>query len=214
MNKDLMTYLQESIIPMYQTFDPAHREDHVYKVIEQSLEIAKDFDCDLDMVYTVACYHDIGIQFGRSDHHLTGGIFLYDDERLKSFFNEEQRIIMKEAVEDHRASNDYPPRSIYGKIIAEADRDISVDVVFLRTVQFGLKHYPDLSKEDHIKRAIGHIEEKYGPHGYLKLWLKTKKNEEGLKEIHKLLEDPKRIKSIFESLYEQEKSKKTNNVIS
>jgi uncharacterized protein len=207
MNKELVAYLHEHIIPIHQTFDQAHREDHVYKVIEHSLDIAKDFEVDNEMVYTIACYHDIGIQFGRSDHHLTGGLFLYDDLNLKSFFSEEKRMIMKEAIEDHRASASNPPRTIYGKIIAEADRDISVDTVFLRTVQFGLKHYPNLSKEEHIERAISHIEEKYGPHGYLKLWLKTKKNEEGLQQIHTLLEDSKRIKCMFEFLYDQEKNK-------
>lgn len=207
MNKALHTYLKQHIIPIYHTFDQAHREDHVLSVIKHSLDIAKDYDVNMDMVYTIACYHDIGIQFGRSDHHLTGGLFLYNDESLKAFFNEEERLMMKEAVEDHRASRSEEPRSIYGKIIAEADRDISVDTVLLRTVQYGYKHYPKLTKEEHIKRACDHIKEKYGPHGYLKLWLKTKKNEEGLKSIHTLLEDQQEIVKILETLYENEKNK-------
>ncbi len=207
MKSALKTYLHDSIIPIYNHFDQAHREDHVLTVIKHSLEIAKDYDVNSDMVYTIACYHDIGIQFGRSDHHLTGGLFLYEDEKLKAFFNEEERLIMKEAVEDHRASRSEAPRSIYGKIIAEADRDIAIDTVLLRTVQYGYKHYPELTKEEHIKRAYEHIKEKYGQEGYLKLWLKTKKNEEGLKAIHLLLEDQKQIEKMIETLYENEKNK-------
>lgn len=207
MNKKLLAYLHTKIIPIYQSFDQAHREDHVMTVINQSLDIAKDYDVDLDMVYTVACYHDIGIQFGRSDHHLTGGLFLYHDENLQSFFTKEKMLIMKEAVEDHRASKSDAPRSIYGKIIAEADRDISIDTVLLRTVQYGYKHYPDLTKEEHIKRACEHIKDKYGPEGYLKLWLKTKENEQGLKEIHSLLLDQNKLEKIIETLYENEKNK-------
>jgi uncharacterized protein len=41
---------------------------------------------------------------------------------------------MKEAVEDHRASSSRQPRSIYGKIVAEADRDIDTHEIFLRAI--------------------------------------------------------------------------------
>jgi uncharacterized protein len=98
MNNALISYLKTQIIPLYDNFDRAHQADHVYKVIEESLDIAKDYDVDLNMVYTIASYHDIGMQFGRSDHHLTGGRFLFEDQALTSFFNEEERIIMKEAI--------------------------------------------------------------------------------------------------------------------
>ena len=206
MEKSLLTYLYQQIIPIYRHFDQAHHMDHVETVIINSLEIAKDYDVDMDMVYVVACFHDIGNKFGRNDHHLTGGLFLYNDEELKKYFTEEQRIIMKEAVEDHRASNDYEPRTIYGKIIAEADRDIDPDIVILRTVLFGLKHYPDLSFEDHFVRAYDHIEEKYGPNGYLKLWLETKKNRDGLNHIHELLKDKNEMKTIILKHYQNNKN--------
>lgn len=42
---------------------------------------------------------------------------------------------MREAVEDHRASSDHEPRSIYGKIVAEADRIIDTDTTLRRTVR-------------------------------------------------------------------------------
>ncbi|MCF7930878.1 MAG: HD domain-containing protein, partial [Acholeplasmataceae bacterium] len=187
MDDVLKQYLEDNIINLYQQFDLAHQKDHVYKVIEHSLEIAKDYEVNLDMVYVIACYHDIGMKFGRNDHHLTGGQFLYEDSFLKQFFRENEMIIMKEAVEDHRASRAEAPRNIYGKIIAEADRDIEPNTIILRTVQFGFKHYPDLSEDEHLQRAFDHIKEKYGPDGYLNLWLETKKNREGLNTIHALL---------------------------
>jgi uncharacterized protein len=207
MEKSLLPYLYQQIIPIYRHFDQAHQMDHVETIIINSLEIAKDYDVDKDMVYVIACFHDIGIKFGRNDHHLTGGLFLYNDEELKKYFTNEQRIIMKEAVEDHRASNDHEPRSIYGKIIAEADRDIDPDIVILRTVQFGIKHYPELDFEDHFKRAYAHIEEKYGPNGYLKLWLETKKNREGLTQIEELLKDENKMKTIILNHYQHNKNK-------
>jgi uncharacterized protein len=207
MKKELLTYLYNKIIPIYRHFDDAHQMDHVEKVIGNSIEIAKPYDVNDDMVYVIACYHDIGMQFGRNDHHITGGLFLYNDETLKKYFTEEQRQMMKEAVEDHRASKDEPPRSIYGKIIAEADRDIDVDIVISRTIQFGFKHYFDLDEEEHIERAYQHIKEKYGPKGYLKLWLETKKNRDGLNEIHRLLDDSIAMKKLISSHYKKIKNK-------
>ncbi len=211
MRNQLIQYLNENILPIYQAFDPAHRIDHVEKVIQQSLDIASSYDVNLDMVYTIACFHDIGMQFGREDHHLTGGLFLYQQEKLKEFFTEDERIIMKEAVEDHRASNKQEPRTLYGKIIAEADRDISLEIVLRRTVQFGLKHYPHITKEEHVQRAYQHILEKYGPEGYLKLWLETKKNKEGLKEIHDLLKQKEVMQMKIETLYENEKNHQSDD---
>lgn len=206
MNPELKTYLHETIIPFYRAFDPAHQMDHVLTVIQNSLDIAADHDVNHDMVYVIACYHDIGMQCGRQDHHITGGRFLYDDVNLRRFFDESQMMIMKEAVEDHRASKEEPPRTIYGKIIAEADRDISTEIVMLRTVQFGYKHYPNITKQEHIARAYQHILEKYGPDGYLKLWLETKKNREGLNQIHALLKNRKQMEEYLERLYENEKN--------
>ncbi len=201
MNTHLKTYLEHKIIPIYDGFDPAHKSDHVNKVIFTCLEISKDYEVNENMVYVIACYHDIGLQFGREDHHLTGGLFLYNDHELRHYFDETEMIIMKEAVEDHRASNDDEPRTIYGKIIAEADRDINFDVVCLRTIQFGFKHYPNLSMDDHIDRAYDHIVDKYGPNGYLKLWLNTKHNQNGLKEIHQKLKNTQEMKAYIKNLY-------------
>ena len=39
-----------------------------------------------------------------------------------------------EAVEDHRASLPYEPRSLYGKIISEADRDLDFERILKRTL--------------------------------------------------------------------------------
>lgn len=201
MNEVLKQYLEENIITLYQHFDLAHQKNHVYNVIEHSFEIAKDYEVNLDMVYVIACYHDIGMKFGRNDHHLTGGLFLYEDLFLRDWFTEDERIVMKEAIEDHRASKEQPPRSIYGKIIAEADRDIDPDTIILRTVQFGFKHYSDLSEDEHLQRAFDHIKEKYGPNGYLTLWLNTKRNQDGLDCLHALLRDSDKLKAIIREHY-------------
>ncbi len=64
---------------------------------------------------------------------------------------------MKEAVEDHRASSSRVPRSIYGKIVAEADRDLEPEVVFSRTILFGIENYPEKNDEQMWQRFRDHI---------------------------------------------------------
>ncbi len=77
------------------------------------------------------------------------GKILFADETLWQWFTDDQMLQMKEAIEDHRASNKQrqAPRSIYGKIVAEADRIIDPEITLRRTVQYGLSHYPEMDKE-------------------------------------------------------------------
>ncbi len=201
MDKRLEGYLKTKIIKLYQIFDKAHQENHIYQVIESSLEISQNYDVRYDMVYTIACYHDIGMQYGRKDHHLTGGLFLYNDKQLRLHFTEENMLLMKEAIEDHRASRQEHPRSIYGKIIAEADRDIDPKRIILRTSQVALSKKPNSDSAQHFAQVYKHLEEKYGITGYLKLWLKTKRNQNGLAEIQKLLSNKQKLKSIVARHY-------------
>lgn len=201
-NEDLKNYIEQNILPKYNAFDKGHSIDHVQKVIADSLDLAEKFDVDVDMVYTIAAYHDIGIEISRQLHHIISGETLLADENLKKWFTPQQIETMQQAVEDHRASNDYEPRSIYGKIVAEADRDISLKTILRRTLQFGLKKYPDADFDFHFDRAYSHIVNKYGENGYLKLYLHSPKNEQGLVEVRAALRDKETLKKMFEEIFE------------
>ncbi|NLO83895.1 MAG: HD domain-containing protein [Clostridiales bacterium] len=186
---ELTKYIGETILPQYNTFDKAHDINHAIQVIQDSIQIAADYDVDCNMVYAIAAYHDLGLSLGRRDHEKRSGEILQSDTALKQWFSAEQINIMKEAVEDHRASNDWEPRTIYGKIVSEADRNVSYHTVLMRTIQYSLAHYPDYTAKQHYDRTYEHIQEKYGDNGYLKLWLQTKKNSQGLAEIRSKLRD-------------------------
>ncbi|MCD4826286.1 MAG: NUDIX domain-containing protein [Acholeplasmataceae bacterium] len=201
---NLVSYLYETILPIYRKFDKAHQYDHVHQVVKTSLEIASTLkDIRLDLVYIIAFYHDIGNLYGRDMHHLTGAKYLEDDQMINSYYHPDEIKIMKEAIEDHRASHENEPRSIYGKIIAEADRDIIPLVIISRTVLFGLSHYPNITKDEHMIRAYEHLQEKYGQNGYLKLWLDSKKNVEGLSNLRQLIADRVKIMQIIDNNYEK-----------
>ena len=127
---------------------------------------------------------------------------------LRKWFSPEQIKIMKEAVEDHRASASHEPRSIYGKIVAEADRDLEPEVVFTRAILFGIEHNPELDEEGQWKRFDRHMEEKYSTSGYMRLWIPKSPNEEKLREVRETIADKARLRKVFDRIYRKETSEK------
>ena len=153
-----------------------------------------------DMVYTIAAYHDTGVVEGRERHHLVSGRIIREDARLHEWFSPEQIETMAQAAEDHRASADIEPRSMYGRIVAEADRDIEPVNIVRRTVQFGLSHFPELDKEGHWQRTLQHLHEKYAEGGYLKLFIPCSRNGVQLQKLRALIADETRLRQVFEKL--------------
>lgn len=201
---ELREYIEQEIIPQYAHFDKAHRTDHVLKVMEESMELAQYYDVDLLMVYVIAAYHDLGLCKGRELHHLVSGKILLADATLKQWFTDEQLLTMKEAIEDHRASNKQAPGSIYGKIVAEADRIIDPGVTLRRTVQYGLGNYPQLDKEKQYVRFLEHLNSKYAEGGYLKLWIPQSPNAKRLEELRQLIANKEELHKVFENIYSEE----------
>ena len=109
MTTSLVLYIEREILPRYERFDAAHREDHVQMVIKQSLEIAKHYPVIQEMVYAIAAFHDLGLEVDRKTHHLESGCIVRETEQLKEWFSPEEIETMAQAVEDHRASSDRYP---------------------------------------------------------------------------------------------------------
>lgn len=204
--KELILYVEEHILPLYFHFDRAHSTDHVESVIERSLALATHYDVNLSMVYAIAAYHDIGLPLGREEHHINSARLLREDSRLREWFSEAEIEVMAEAVEDHRASSDHAPRSIYGRIVAEADRLIEGDTVLRRTVQYGLAHYPELSREGHWQRFCAHLDEKYAEGGYLRLWIPESDNAKRLAELRQTIANPTALREAFDRIFAEEYS--------
>ena len=199
---DLMEFVERNILKRYNAFDSAHNMDHAMRVIKASITLAEKMGADVDMAYVVAAYHDLGLEVERDTHHLESGKILKADKRLEKWFSAQQIEIMRQAVEDHRASSSRVPRSIYGKIVAEADRDLNPETVFKRTVQYGLDHYPEMSKEEHWNRFVEHMDKKYSSAGYIHLWIAGSHNEQHLKELRRIIENKTELRKRFEKLYD------------
>lgn len=187
----LKRYVETEILPRYKGFDTAHNIDHAYTVMAQSMLLSQHYpELKPDMVYAIAAYHDTGLSEGRDIHHLASGRIIRGDAQLKAWFSEEEIETMAQAAEDHRASAEQPPRSLYGEIVAEADRDIEPRTIIRRTIQFGQAHYPDLDKEGLWRRTLQHLHEKYDYGGYLKLFIPTRVMPNSSKRSAKSLPSP------------------------
>lgn len=199
--KDLEKYIYEEIVPRYAEFDPAHREDHALTVIDQALKLLETMPeeasegIDRNILLAAAACHDLGLINGRDRHHLDSGEIIRGDSRLRQWFSEQEIETIAQAAEDHRASGKSAPRSIYGMLVAEADRVIDGETIIRRTIQFGLNNYPELDRQGHIERAVSHLHEKYGRSGYLKLWIPWSDNAARLAELQDLIEDEDGIRA-------------------
>lgn len=162
---------------------------------------------DREILKMAAACHDLGLVNGRERHHLDSGEIIRNDANLHRWFSAEDIETIAQAAEDHRASGENEPRSIYGKLVAEADRLIDGETIIRRTIQFGFKHYPDLGREGHIARAIDHLKEKYGRGGYLKLWIPWSENATELQALQNIIADETAIRSAVEREYASQTSR-------
>lgn len=202
--KEIERYIEEQIIPRYTSFDRAHSIDHVRTVIAESLALAEHYDVDRRIVYVTAAYHDLGLCEGRERHHIVSGEIVRADKQLRNWFTDDEIELIACAVEDHRASSDHEPRSIYGRIVAEADRVIDPEITLRRTVQYGLANYPQLDIEGQYARFCAHLQEKYAEGGYLRLWIPESKNGARLAELRQLIKNSKLLRHTFERLLADE----------
>ena len=200
-NLEIMSFLEQQILPRYNAFGHSHGLKHVLRVIKNSLELARIVGADQNMAYVIAAYHDLGMEGPRAIHHLTGGKILASDARLKKWFTSEQIKIMKEAVEDHRASSSRTPRSIYGKIVAEADRDLEPQEVFRRAIEFGIEKKKKKNEEEQWKRFHKHMIEKYSESGYIRLWLPNSPNAQRLNDIRRTISNETILRKTFLDIY-------------
>ena len=204
---DIEAYVFDVIVPLYKGFDSAHREDHAMTVISQAMYLLDKMpegfaEVDREILFVAAACHDLGLVNGRERHHLDSGEIIRSNAKLKEWFSEEQIETIAQAAEDHRASGKSAPRSIYGMLVAEADRVIDGETIIRRTIQFGMNNYPELGREGHIRRAVEHLREKYGRGGYLKLWIPWSDNAARLSELQDIIADAAAVYTATASAYD------------
>ena len=204
----LNQYIEQAILPQYDAFDGGHRRDHAQMVMDESLKLAREHGADLQMAYVIAAYHDLGLRVDREMHHIHSGEILMADQTLRQWFSDEQLQIMRDAIEDHRASSKNPPRTIYGAIVAEADRQINPTLVIHRTMAFSARLLPDGDFEELYARTKEHLSDKYAEGGYMRLWLNSERNARSLEELRAIIRDEQRLRALCMEWFQSEKTTK------
>ncbi len=197
-NKDLESYIKSEILPQYEKNDSGHSLEHIDYVLKRCFKFAEQFqDIDFNILFAIATFHDIAHHIDKKNHEKLSAEIFYNNEKMKEFFSDEERSLIKEAIEDHRASSDSSPRSDYGKIISSADRSTDIDDFLRRTHAYTLKHFPNCTKEEMLERAYQHTEQKYGKEGYAKHYVKDEEYESFRKEINLLLQDTEKFEEKY-----------------
>lgn len=193
-NSELKEYIEKNIFPVYEKNDQGHNLQHIDYVINRSIRFANTIpNINYNIVYTVAAYHDIGHHINPKIHEIVSAEIMYNDNKLKDFFNDEERIIIKEAIEDHRASSNHEPRSIYGKIVSTADRNNTVEACLRRSYCYNKRLHPEYDDKQVFENCHFHLNNKFGENGYAKFFFKDEEYENFLTDIRKLLSDKKRF---------------------
>lgn len=196
-NKKIIDYIEQNILTQYDTNIGGHGLEHINQVIERSFEIIKEFNLDvnLNIAYIVAAYHDLGYKKDPDNHEEVSAKMFIDDKIIQDYFNEEDRKIIYEAIIDHRASLEYEARSIYGKIVSSADREISVENMLKRSYLFQKDKHKDENptQDEIIAYSYKKLSSKYGKGGYAKMYYPDKKYLDFINEMQELLENKEKF---------------------
>lgn len=199
-NEELKKYIEEVVFKSYEKNDDAHNLEHIKYVIDRSFMFASKVpDVNLEMVYVIAAYHDIGHYIDAKNHEKVSGEMLLKDQNLRRFFSEEEIKTMSEAVCDHRASSKSEPRSIYGKIVSSADRNVLIEVPLKRTYSYRKAHNQTSTLDEIIEESRLHLLDKYGKEGYAtsKMYFEDEDYKKFLDDIALLVSDKEEFKRRF-----------------
>lgn len=198
--EELKKYIEENIFTSYDKNEDGHKLDHIMYVIDRSFMFASRVpDVNLEMVYVIAAYHDIGHYIDAENHEKVSGEMLLKDKNLRKFFSEEEIKTMSEAVCDHRASSKNEPRSIYGKIVSSADRNVLVEIPLKRTYSYRKVHSPNSTLDEIIEESRQHLLDKFGKKGYAttKMYFEDEDYKKFLEDITVLASNEEEFKRKF-----------------
>lgn len=190
--REIKEYIEKEIFEEYKLNEKGHGINHIKYVIRRNLQFAETIEnIDYEMVYVIAAYHDIGHHIDAKNHEIISAQILSEDKKLKKFFSEEQIMVMKEAIEDRRASKDTEPRTIYGKIVSSADRNTDIEFTLKRCYSYRTNHSPELNQDEIIEVCRKFLIEKFGINGYArnKMYFEDKEYNKYLHDITELALD-------------------------
>ena len=198
-NKDLKKHIEKDIFPEYKKNDGGHNIAHILEVIRRSFALNDTFKLNLNhnMMYAIASCHDWGKYVDHENHHLIAAYNFYNDEKMEDFFNDDERKIIKEAIEDHRSSKEEEPRSVYGKLISSADRNTRIEIVFIRSFFVAHERMPEEIIEDYLDYTIKRLSKKYDEENPENMFYEDETYKVFIKDMRELLKNEEEFKNRY-----------------
>lgn len=187
----LKEYIEKEILPQYRLNDKGHNQNHIEFVLKRAFEISKYYDISYNILYVCVCFHDIACHINRELHEVLSAQVAFKDEYLNNFFNTSEMNIIKEAIEDHRASSNNIPRNIYGKILSSADRKVDIKTYFVSSLFFKATNISKVDMEEAIEKSYNHAIDKFGKNGYAtkKFYVEDKRYQKFLNDLQYLIDN-------------------------
>lgn len=198
-NSELKEYIHKFIFPEYNKNDNAHGIIHIKEVIRRSFALKETLKLKLNdnIIYTIASYHDLGKYIDHETHEKIAGNLFFNDENIMKFFAPNERNLIKEAIEDHRSSFEDIPRSDYGKLISSADRNTSIEMVFIRSFFVAKVKMPKMNIDEYLDFTFKRLSKRYSEEKPENMFFKDKAYSKFLKSMRNLLKNEQKFKEIY-----------------
>jgi uncharacterized protein len=209
-NQKLVDYIEKNILPYYDKNDFAHDIRHAKNVILRSLELADKIDnANCNIVYTLACYHDIAYSIDHKNHEILGTDILLNDKFMQKFFSRTELAEMAEVLRRHDSKlDDNENVSIYRKILCSADADSDIDICLWRNYEYRRAYYPELSQEEIIEECWDWLDKNFCDNGKhrSKFYIRDEKINKFLEDVNILLADKNKFVRRFKEAQKIKKS--------
>lgn len=126
--------------------DSAHDRQHVYRVLNNAIEIAKGEEhVNMDVLMVAALLHDIGRADEKADpkadHAVTGGDRAYQVLTKDAGYDHAFAEHVRQCIRTHRFRRNDPPATIEAKILFDADKlDVCGAIGIARTLMYSGAH--------------------------------------------------------------------------
>ena len=198
-NHELRDYIFDKIFPEYEKNDKGHGILHILEVIRRSFELNNTLGLSLDddMIFAIAACHDNGKYVDHKTHEKIAANRFVADENFKKFFSNEQIKTIKEAIEDHRSSFEDVPRSDYGKLISSADRNSTIEIVFIRSFYVGQDRTPDMTVDEFLEFTLNRLRKRYSEEDSENMFFEDETYAKFLSDMRALLADGDKFKNRY-----------------
>ena len=130
-------------------------------------------------------------------HHLIAAEKFMEDEGMRQFFTDDERKVIKEAIEDHRSSKEDEPRSVYGKLISSADRNTTIEMVFIRSFFVAKDRMPEMNINEYLDYTVERLRKRYGEENPENMFFEDEVYQVFLKDMRSLLSRADDFKKLY-----------------